>query len=292
MSPLPSDRQVFQQTSGEAPSPPTPPLRRYCKTHPRVTAADVLAVLSYQLQHFRWAGCDVFTAVDIDGNRKSVVVETNSCASGQKSTPWLRDDDEQNGYKRLGGWARRDALDPRGRRHAEPRSAVHSAFAEMLDAATAAVPPPVPLPPAPPPSVSPADAGAACASCGRPHAPAAVVPGGGGAGGLPPPAAAAAVAGTPTKPPTPAPRATTPALPPQPSPSPPPLLHVPFAESSAVSARRGSHVSARTSDGAGGGGARGGDGAASPPLAPPVLAVIYDKNVTEASGERRGREGE
>jgi hypothetical protein len=47
------------------------------------------------LHHFKWAGADVFVTASALGNRRCVVVETNSCPSGQKSQPLVNDASEQ-----------------------------------------------------------------------------------------------------------------------------------------------------------------------------------------------------
>ena len=70
---------------------------RYCALHPEVTEASLAAVLRRAPAHFRWAGCDLFV---VGPQRRAVVVETNSCPSGQKSLPFA-DGDELNGYGRL-----------------------------------------------------------------------------------------------------------------------------------------------------------------------------------------------
>lgn len=49
-------------------------------------------------KHFRWAGADVFITTTERGHRRSVVIETNSCPSGQKSMPPLNESDEQVWY--------------------------------------------------------------------------------------------------------------------------------------------------------------------------------------------------
>lgn len=48
-----------------------------------------------ELHHFKWAGADVFVTASARGNRRCVVVETNSCPSGQKSQPLVNDASEQ-----------------------------------------------------------------------------------------------------------------------------------------------------------------------------------------------------
>jgi hypothetical protein len=70
---------------------------RYCSLHPEVSAATLNSVLRHVPKHFKWAGCDLFVC---GPRRRTVVVETNSCPSGQKSLPF-RDGDEHNGYGRL-----------------------------------------------------------------------------------------------------------------------------------------------------------------------------------------------
>jgi hypothetical protein len=72
-------------------------IARYCALHPDVTEASLSSVLRHVPQHFRWAGCDLFVC---GPRRRTLVVETNSCPSGQKSLPF-KDGDELNGYGRL-----------------------------------------------------------------------------------------------------------------------------------------------------------------------------------------------
>jgi len=72
-------------------------IARYCVTHPNVSEAALSAVLRHSPTHFRWAGCDLFVC---GPERRALVVETNSCPSGQKSLPFA-DGDELNGYGRL-----------------------------------------------------------------------------------------------------------------------------------------------------------------------------------------------
>ena len=76
-------------------------INRYCHLNPRVDPAFLERVLAYVPKHFRWAGADLFCTTTAAGNRRLVVVETNSCPSGNKSMPIPSDDDEQAGYRRL-----------------------------------------------------------------------------------------------------------------------------------------------------------------------------------------------
>ena len=74
---------------------------RYCHLHPSVTREAVLAVLTHRPRWFRWGGCDLFHAVREHGQRQILVIETNSCPSGQKSMPLLEEREERAGYHEL-----------------------------------------------------------------------------------------------------------------------------------------------------------------------------------------------
>ena len=76
-------------------------VNRYCHLNPRVDPEYLENVLEYAPTHFRWAGADLFCTTTAAGNRRLVVVETNSCPSGNKSMPIPSDDDEQAGYRKL-----------------------------------------------------------------------------------------------------------------------------------------------------------------------------------------------
>lgn len=88
------------------------PLRcRYTHLHPSVSPAALSEVLSYRPQFFRWAGADTFCVTGGDGRgRETIIIECNSCPSGNKSLPFLSDSDEQNGYRRLIQGAFKDLL--------------------------------------------------------------------------------------------------------------------------------------------------------------------------------------
>jgi hypothetical protein len=74
---------------------------RYCHLHPQADVATVRAALGHRTRHFRWGGCDLLHVTDPEGGRKMVVIETNSCPSGQKSMPLLDEAQEQGGYRKL-----------------------------------------------------------------------------------------------------------------------------------------------------------------------------------------------
>ncbi len=76
-------------------------VNRYCHLNPRVEPDFLMSILEYPPKHFRWAGADLFCTTTAAGNRRLIVVETNSCPSGNKSMPIPSEDDEQAGYRKL-----------------------------------------------------------------------------------------------------------------------------------------------------------------------------------------------
>ncbi|KAI8638067.1 hypothetical protein BD408DRAFT_374073 [Parasitella parasitica] len=77
-------------------------IARYTHLNPQVKAQDLKEVLSYSPKHFQWAGSDLFNVTTASGHRQMIVIETNSCPSGQKSMPLLSetgDHNEQGGYR-------------------------------------------------------------------------------------------------------------------------------------------------------------------------------------------------
>ncbi|WP_127715923.1 hypothetical protein [Halobacteriovorax sp. HLS] len=76
-------------------------IKRYRHLHPQVDEKKLEEVLKYQCKHFFWGGADLFYVTTEKGNRKMVVLETNSCPSGQKSMPPRTDADEHRGYRYL-----------------------------------------------------------------------------------------------------------------------------------------------------------------------------------------------
>lgn len=74
---------------------------RYCHLHPNIKKEALLKVLNYTPQFFPWGGSDLFYTATKQGNRKLVVIETNSCPSGQKSMPLLHENQEMGGYLKL-----------------------------------------------------------------------------------------------------------------------------------------------------------------------------------------------
>jgi len=76
-------------------------INRFIHLNPQVTPEALKNILSYQTKHFHWGGSDLFYVTTEQGNRKMVVLETNSCPSGQKSMPSRNDADEHRGYRFL-----------------------------------------------------------------------------------------------------------------------------------------------------------------------------------------------
>jgi hypothetical protein len=76
-------------------------IKRYSHLNPQVDSDALRGILKYQPKHFFWGGADLFYVATEQGNRKMVVLETNSCPSGQKSMPPRSDSDEFRGYRYL-----------------------------------------------------------------------------------------------------------------------------------------------------------------------------------------------
>lgn len=76
-------------------------LKRYSHLNPQVDIEKLEEILKYQSKHFYWGGSDLFYVTTETGNRRMVVLETNSCPSGQKSMPPRSDADEHRGYRYL-----------------------------------------------------------------------------------------------------------------------------------------------------------------------------------------------
>ncbi len=91
---------------------------RYCHLHPEVDAVSVRDLLNSIPKYFRWGGCDLFHVTSETGLRQVVVIETNSCPSGQKSMPRVNESLEKAGYDRL---LRDSFLEQVSRRKAGPK---------------------------------------------------------------------------------------------------------------------------------------------------------------------------
>ena len=76
-------------------------VNRYCHLHPTVRGETLHEILSYTPKFFRWAGADLINVATAGGKKQMVVIENNSCPSGQKSMPLLDESLEQGGYRKL-----------------------------------------------------------------------------------------------------------------------------------------------------------------------------------------------
>lgn len=76
-------------------------IERYVHLNPLIDKEYLDNLLHHSNKHFFWGGADLFYVTTESGNRKIVVLETNSCPSGQKSMPLRYQTDEYRGYKKL-----------------------------------------------------------------------------------------------------------------------------------------------------------------------------------------------
>ncbi|PIP88622.1 MAG: hypothetical protein COW01_13875 [Bdellovibrionales bacterium CG12_big_fil_rev_8_21_14_0_65_38_15] len=76
-------------------------VQRYAYLNPKVDGKSLSQLLNRSTKFFHWGGADLFYVTTEQGNRQMVVLETNSCPSGQKSMPPKSDGDEHRGYRSL-----------------------------------------------------------------------------------------------------------------------------------------------------------------------------------------------
>ena len=74
-------------------------ISRYCHMHPTVDSDKLSEILNHRCKHFLWGGADLLNVTSAGGKRQMVVIENNSCPSGQKSMPLLDDHKEQGSYR-------------------------------------------------------------------------------------------------------------------------------------------------------------------------------------------------
>ncbi len=74
-------------------------ITRYCHMHPTVNRDKLSEVLQHRCKHFVWGGADLLNVTSSGGKRQMVVIENNSCPSGQKSMPLVDDNQEQGSYR-------------------------------------------------------------------------------------------------------------------------------------------------------------------------------------------------
>ena len=76
-------------------------INRYCHLHPKVNPNALKTLLNHRSKYFLWGGADLLNVTNANGKRQMVVIENNSCPSGQKSMPLLDDNKEQGSYRWL-----------------------------------------------------------------------------------------------------------------------------------------------------------------------------------------------
>lgn len=76
-------------------------IKRYCHLHPKVNREKLEEILSYSCKYFLWSGADLINSTSAEGKRQMVVIENNSCPSGQKSMPLVDDNKEEGSYSLL-----------------------------------------------------------------------------------------------------------------------------------------------------------------------------------------------
>ena len=97
-------------------------IKRYAQLNPNLDTAVLRSQLEYKTKHFKWAGqffrykiylkmcfkplniykgCYLFNVTNKDGKREMIIVESNSCPSGQKSMPLVDTTNKYGVYKTL-----------------------------------------------------------------------------------------------------------------------------------------------------------------------------------------------
>ncbi|MEZ4773011.1 MAG: hypothetical protein R3D00_07505 [Bacteroidia bacterium] len=73
-------------------------IKRFGHLNPSVNKKHLAELLDYKPRYLLHSGADLFHVTNAKGERKMVVIETNSCPSGHKSMPLLDENQEQGGY--------------------------------------------------------------------------------------------------------------------------------------------------------------------------------------------------
>ena len=103
-------------------------VERYCHLNPSVAKEQLLQLLTSQALHFPWSGADLFNVTNSRGKRQMIVVETNSCPSGQKSMPSVNAEGELDGYHSLIRTTFQQRLDAAAAQHSLPAGALAVVF--------------------------------------------------------------------------------------------------------------------------------------------------------------------
>ena len=64
-----------------------------------VDKSKLKEILSHKCKYFLWGGADLFNVTSAGGKRQMVIIENNSCPSGQKSMPLVNDNQEEGSYR-------------------------------------------------------------------------------------------------------------------------------------------------------------------------------------------------
>lgn len=76
-------------------------IQRFSYLNPSIDSEYLKELLQYKPKYFKWAGTDLMHTTTTKGKKQMVVIETNSCPSGQKSFPLLDENNEKGGYEQL-----------------------------------------------------------------------------------------------------------------------------------------------------------------------------------------------
>lgn len=74
---------------------------RYCHLNPKANKKKLMELLQYKAKFFVWCGTDLINVTSNTGKRQMVVIENNSCPSGQKSMPLINEYSEETTYHKL-----------------------------------------------------------------------------------------------------------------------------------------------------------------------------------------------
>jgi len=92
-------------------------ISRYCHLHPTVNKDKLEELLSYECSHFLWGGADLINATSAEGKKQMVVIENNSCPSGQKSMPIIDDNKVDGAYRTLIERTYKPLVEKKGRKN-------------------------------------------------------------------------------------------------------------------------------------------------------------------------------
>ncbi|GAA4275756.1 hypothetical protein [Aquimarina mytili] len=76
-------------------------ITRYCHLNPKASKEKLKALLQYKSKYFLWCGADLINVTSHTGKRQMVIIENNSCPSGQKSMPLINEYSEDTTYHQL-----------------------------------------------------------------------------------------------------------------------------------------------------------------------------------------------